>query len=238
MVTSEIRPIPGFSEPVSSLSHLLGATVFAALACCLLWRSRGHGVRMTFLGVFALACVLLLSLSGVYHLLTPGGEARAVLKRLDHAAIFVLIAGTFTPVHGILFRGPARWLPLLFIWSAAAGGITLKTVFFGQFPEWLGLSLYLGLGWVGVVSGVALWRRFGPAFVQPLVWGAVAYTVGAVLEFVRWPVLLPGVLGPHEVFHGAVLAGLGFHWKFVYRLAPGRNASWRERRPDAPVSPF
>lgn len=219
---SDIYPVPGFSEPVSSLTHLLGAIVFAVLAFFLIRRGRGDGGRMMFLGVYAFTCVLLLSMSGVYHLLTPGGAGRAVLKRLDHGAIFTLIAGTFTPVHGILFRGRARWAPLLLIWSAAVAGVTLKMVFFGGFPEWLSLSLYLVLGWAGVISGVVLWHRFGPAFVQPLVWGAVAYTVGAVLDFLRWPVLLPGVVGPHELFHGAVLTGVGFHWRFVSQFAPGR----------------
>jgi channel protein (hemolysin III family) len=176
---------------------------------------------MTFLGIYAFSCVLLLSLSGVYHLLTPGGEGRAVLQRLDHGAIFVLIAGTFTPVHGILFRGRTRSVPLVLIWSAAATGIVLKSVFFGDFPEWLGLSLYLGLGWVGVASGIVLWCRFGPAFVRSLVWGAVAYTGGAMLEFLRWPVLFAGVVGPHELFHAAVLTGVGFHWRFVSQFAPG-----------------
>lgn len=220
---ADIYPVPGFSEPVSSLTHLLGASVFAVLTFFLIRRGRGNWVRMAFLGVYAFTCVLVLSLSGVYHLLALGGAGRAVLKRLDHGAIFALIAGTFTPVHGILFRGWARWAPLLLIWSAAVTGITLKMVFLGGFPEWLSLSLYLGLGWVGVVSGVVLWHRFGSAFVQPLVWGAVAYTVGAVLDFLRWPVLLPGVVGPHELFHGAVLTGVGFHWRFVSQFAPGRK---------------
>lgn len=234
MVASEICPIPGFSEPVSSLTHILGASVFAVLACFLLWRGRGNGVRVTFLGIYAFSCVFLLSLSGVYHLLTPGGDGRAVLKRLDHGAIFILIAGTFTPVHGILFRGRARSVPLLLIWSAAATGIILKIVFFDEFPEWLGLSLYLGLGWAGVASGVVLWHRFGPAFVQPLVWGAAAYTVGAVLEFLRWPVLLPGIVGSHELFHGAVLVGVGFHWRFVSQFAPG-GMLWEEGLPAEPI---
>jgi channel protein (hemolysin III family) len=109
----------------------------------------------------------------------------------------------------------------LLIWSAAAIGITLKMVFFSDLPEWIGLSLYLGLGWIGVASAVALWRRFGPAFIQPLFWGALIYTLGAVLDFLRWPVLFPGFVGPHELFHGAVLTGIGFHWRFVSQFAPG-----------------
>jgi channel protein (hemolysin III family) len=179
--------------------------------------------------VFAFSCVVLLSLSGVYHLLSPGTAGRDVLQRLDHAAIFVLIAGTFTPVHGILFKGIGRWGMIVLIWTAAITGVTLKTIFFKGVSEWLGLTFYLGLGWIGALSGVVLYRRYGFAFLKPLLWGALAYTVGAVLEFVRQPILIPGVIGPHELFHAAVLTGAACHWKFVYRFAdgghwPGRGA--------------
>ena len=91
--------------------------------------------------VFAFSCVLLLSISGVYHLLSPGGSGRYVLHRLDHAAIFILIAGSFTPVHAILFRGPWRWGMLAGVWTMAITGLTLKTVYFTSIPEWFGLLL-------------------------------------------------------------------------------------------------
>src|SRR5207237_1413813 len=86
----------------------------------LLRHGRGHPGRLFCLGVFAFATVLQLSMSGVYHLLGEGA-GRVVLQRLDHAAIFVLIAGTNTPLYGVLFRGPDRWLPLLFVLLGAGG---------------------------------------------------------------------------------------------------------------------
>jgi len=216
--------IPGFSEPVSSLSHLAGAVIFATLSFSLIRRGRGDAWRMVSLAVFAFSCVLLLSLSGVYHLLAPDSAARGVLMRLDHAAIFVLIAGSFTPVHAILLR--ARWHRLLLacIWAAAITGLTLKSVYFSTMPEWLGLLLYLGLGWLGVISTVALARRFGLRFILPLVWGALAYTIGALADYWRWPELVPDIVGPHEVFHLAVLAGISFHWAFIRRIASGNAA--------------
>ena len=213
--------IPVFSDPVSSLTHLAGAAVFAILGGFLIARGRGDARRVLSLAVFVFSCVLLLSLSGVYHLLTPETAARGVLVRLDHAAIFVLIAGSFTPVHVILL--PERWQRhlLAWIWGAAIAGLTLKTVYFDATPPWLGLLMYLGLGWLGVISTVALARRFGVRFVLPLVWGALAYTLGAVAEFLGGPVLVPGVIGPHEVFHLAVLAGISFHWAFIRGIASG-----------------
>ena len=215
--------VAGMSDPVSSVSHLGGAVVFAFLAAALLRRGGGDRARMISLAVFAVSCVLLLGLSGVYHLLSPDTAGRAVLKRLDHAAIFVLIAGSFTPVHTILFRGVWRWGTLAAIWGAATAGVIVKTVYFEVMPEWLGLVMYLGLGWFGVISAAALARRHGWHTLQLVLWGALAYTVGALAEFLRWPVLLAGIVGPHEVFHLAVLAGISCHWAFILGIAPGEQ---------------
>lgn len=213
---NNIVPIPGFSEPFSSLSHLFaaGACVFAGFH--LLRRGRGDASRVFVLAVFVFSCVFLLSMSGVYHLLAPGGGGHKVLQRLDHAGIFLLIAGSFTPVHWLLFHGWARWGVLLLIWALAITGMTLKAIFFDDIPEWLGLSLFMGLGWIGLASGIALWRRHGGRLVRPLVYSGVAYTVGGLLEFLRTPVVIPGVLGPHELLHLGVIAGIAFHFAFLF----------------------
>ncbi len=213
-----VYSIPGFSEPFSSLSHLLASGVFLCLGIWLIVRGRGHSGRMLALGLFIFSSVFLLSMSGVFHLLSQG-VGRDVLQRLDHAGIFLLIAGTFTPVHAILFKGPWRWGMLLAIWGFAITGITLKSIFFNDFSEWLGLTFYLGLGWLGAISALLLYRRFGFGFIKPLVYGALAYTFGALLEFTRGPELIPGVIGPHEIFHVAVLFGLGFHFAFIFRFS-------------------
>jgi channel protein (hemolysin III family) len=215
--------IPGFSDPVSSLSHLSAAMVFAILSVPLMSRGRGDALRVVSLAVFAFSCVLLLSLSGAYHLLSPGTAAREVLMRLDHAAIFVLIAGSFTPVHVILLRDRWQWHLLAWIWAAAIAGLALKTVYFDTMPAWLGLLMYLGLGWLGLISTVAIALRSGVRFILPLVWGALAYTVGALADFLNWPVLVAGVVGPHELFHLAVLAGISLHWAFILGIADNRR---------------
>jgi channel protein (hemolysin III family) len=225
-----LYPIPGFHDPFSSLTHLLAAPLFAALAIPLLRRGRGNGGRVASLAIFAGSAVFLLSMSGVFHLLPEDTAGREVLRRLDNGAVFLLIAGTFTPAHVILFRGAERWLPLLVIWAAAITGITLRAVF-GDLPEAVGLTFYLGLGWAGTISVAMIWQHYGLGLVGPLFWGGVAYTAGAVLEFFRWPTLVPGVVGPHEVFHLFVLLGLGFHWRFVWEIAPGTLSS-RRRGPE------
>lgn len=214
-------PIPGFHEPVSSLTHFGGALIFATASFWLLRRGRGDMPRMLSLIVFSAGAVFLLSMSGLFHMLSPQGSARAIARRLDHSAIFVLIAASFTPAHTILFRGKSRMDALILIWTVAIVGISLKMIYFHEMPRWLGISLYLAMGWLGVFSGISLWQRHGFVFMQPLLWGGLAYTAGAVIEMLRWPVIVNGVLQWHEILHVAVLIGLSCHWAFTYQIADG-----------------
>lgn len=214
-----IASIPGFSEPFSSLTHLLAAGVFFILGIVLLLRSYVSAGKTLSLLVFVLAVPFALSMSGVFHLLSPGTVAKAVFQRLDHAAIFFLIAATYTPVHGIVFRGVLRWGILMIVWAVAITGITLKSIFFVAIPEWIGLTLYLSLGWFGIFSTYQLYKRFGFPYIKPIVYGALAYTFGGMLDFLRIPVFIPQVIGPHEFFHVFVLIGISMHWGFIRRIA-------------------
>lgn len=212
--------IPGFREPVSCFTHLLAVPVFAVLGGLLVWRGRGNRCRMISLAILAVSTVFLLTMSALYHLL-GAGTSRDMMRQLDVAGVFILIAGTVTPVHTILFRGFDRWAPLLLVWSAAAAGITLRTMYPQSLPPGFGNALFLLMGWGGIISCVRLWRRYGFAFVRPVLLGGMAYTVGVTVLDMKWPILLPGIVGAHELWHVAVLAGLGLHWKFVFQFAAG-----------------
>jgi channel protein (hemolysin III family) len=220
-----ITAIPGFSEPVSSFTHLLGSGLFLVLGIALLRRAHGHWGRTAALATFAFGCVALLAISGTFHLLEPGGIGRAVMLRLDHAAIFFVISGTLTAVQAVMFVGVWRWGVISALWVVTAAAITLKTIFFDDVPEWLSLTMYFSLGWIAIVSIWQIYRRYGWRFVAPIVWGGLAYTAGALLDFLRTPVLIPNVVGPHELFHLTVLAGLGWHWWFLYGVADERKAA-------------
>ncbi|HEU0290019.1 MAG TPA: hemolysin III family protein [Burkholderiales bacterium] len=216
--------IPGFSDPVSAMTHLLGSVVFAVVGFFLVRKGRhaevpGWNWRMTGLTMFAFAAVAQLGISGAYHILQPGLAPRLVMQQIDRTAIFVLIAATFIPVHAIMFKGWRRWLILLILFSLAAIGVTLSLLYFSELPEILTLTFYIAMGWVGAYSGYALYHRYGWAFIRHLVWGGVAYTLGGIVEYLRHPVLIDGVVGPHELFHLAVLAGLGFHFRFIFSIA-------------------
>ncbi len=208
-------PVPGFSDPFSAISHLAAALVFFGAGFRLILKARGDLEHVITVGIYVFSVVFLLSMSGVFHLLEPGSAGRAVLQRLDHAGIFILIAGTFTPIHAIIFRGFWSWGFLVLIWGMAITGLTLKTIFFHDLAEWLGLMFYLGLGWLGILSGYLTHRLHGFDVIKPLIYGAFAYTIGAIMEFMRMPVIIPGVMGPHELFHVAVIAGIAWHWQFI-----------------------
>lgn len=212
----QVHPIPGFYEPFSTFSHLIGAGVFAGLGAKLLHKARGSKVRVAYLSVYVFCSVFLLAMSGVYHLLAADTTGRAVLGRLDYAAIFTLIAGTHTPVQGLFFRGVARWLPLALMWSAVATGVTMFSIYYHDLPRGLGNGVFLLLGWIAAVSGLVLWKRLGTRPMRLLLGGGVAYSVGALLMGFGWPTLIPGVIGPHELWHVAVLVGMGLHWRFLY----------------------
>jgi channel protein (hemolysin III family) len=232
--------LPGFREPFNSFSHLFAVPVFLILGAFLVRRAGRNRAHAVSLAVFAFASVFLLTMSGVYHMLPPGA-GRDVLRQLDTVGIFLLIAGTATPGYIILFSGAERWVPLTLIWTAAVVGILLRTVFPGSLPHMLGTAYFLLMGWAGAVSAILVWKRFGAAFIKPLFWGGVTYTLGAVLLELNWPVIIPGVIAPHELWHIAVLVGLGLHWRFAFQIAalpPAETAvtAWTELSTIAPES--
>ena len=214
--------LPGFNQPMSSMSHLIGALVYLVLSFILL--RRAWRTRSTFWNafLFAFAAVVLLSLSGVYHMFSPEGKPGRVMIRLDVAAIFFLIAATFTPIHGLLFTGWKRWGILIPLWIIAITGITLRTIFFDSIHLVVGTGIFLLMGWIGGLSSWFLWKKYGWAAVGPTLWGGIMYTIGAVGDAVGWPTIIPKVWGSHETFHFFVLAGLGFHWNFVSQIVEGR----------------
>lgn len=213
MGTIDVYSIPGLREPFSSLTHFAGAIVFAVLSVVLVKRARlrHHTISVAIMGISAVG---LLSLSGAYHMLWPGA-ARDLMRRLDIASVFVLIAGTITPVHTILFRGRARWIPLVLVWTLAITGLVLRMVYYETLPTSAGTAAFVVLGWGGAITTVVLWRRHDWHFVRPLFWGGIAYTIGAVVLSTKWIVLIPGYICAHEIWHVAVLTGLGLHWHFV-----------------------
>ena len=192
--------------------------MFITLGIALIGRGLGDRSRVTALVVYVAGVVLALVASGLFHLAERETAMRSVMLRIDHAAIFFLIAATYTPIHIIQFRGWMRWGVLAVIWAAATAGMFLKIAFISVVPEWLSLTLYLSLGWAGLFTAFALHRLVGFKPLVPIVLGAILYTVGALLDASAIPDMVPGYIRVHELFHLCVLAGIAAHWLYIRRI--------------------
>ncbi len=164
--------------------------------------------------IFAASLIALYATSATYHTITWGHRMRGFLKRLDHSMIFVLIAGTYTPI--CLVAASTAWgiTLLAVVWAIALAGIVLKVCWPGA-PRWLSVLLYASAGWLGVVAAVPLtdWLAWAP--IGLLIFGGVLYTIGGVIYAARRPNPWPRVFGYHEVFHLLVIAGSALHYTLV-----------------------
>ncbi len=160
---------------------------------------------------FALSAVLLFATSATYHRGRWSPRTAAVLKRWDHANIFLIIAGTYTPFAVMLLR-PAQAATLLWvIWSGAVAGVVFRVFWVGA-PRWLYTVVYVALGWVAVFYLVPFWREGGPPVVLLIAAGGLLYTAGAVVYGTRRPNPSPRWFGFHEVFHAFTVAAFAAHW--------------------------
>ena len=209
----------GINDPFSSLSHLIATVAFIFLNAILFYHGRGNALRVTALVIYGITIIFLLSMSGVYHLLEDGSTARHVLRRMDHAGIWMLIAGTFTPIHVIMMSGFWRWGILVIVWVTAITGMVLEVVFFRDFPEELSLMFYLSLGWLGIVSAITYRKSHPGRSIKYMMIGGLSYSIGAIFDYFRWPIIINGVFAYHEIFHLAVVIGISCHWMFIYQIA-------------------
>ena len=164
--------------------------------------------------VYGIAALLLYLTSGTYHVFTRGPRARRIMQRLDHSMIFVLIAGSATPMSLLVLSGMWRWVALGVMWGGAVFGIGVKVLAFDRWKRF-GSAMYIILGWGAMLALPAMLHR--PLLLTLVVIGGILYTVGAILFAMGKPTLSPRWFGYHEVWHtfgvaaGAVLfaANLG-----------------------------
>jgi hemolysin III len=172
--------------------------------------------------LYAASVSALFGVSALYHRITWTTPARRRMRRLDHAMIFVLIAGTYTPVGLLVLQGRLATVVLAVVWGGAAAGIVLELVW-TKAPRWLGGTVYLALGWVAVVAMPQLFARLGITGGLLIVAGGLAYSAGAAVYALRRPDPVPAVFGYHEVFHLLVIAGVAAHFLAIslYALPTG-----------------
>ena len=205
-------------EPASAWTHFAGFLLSVPGTWYLWQRSRGSPpARRLSLLVFGLSLAFCYAASTLYHGVRASGEGLSAFDRLDRVGIFFLIAGTYTPLAWTLLRGRWRLVTLASVWLITAVASTLLIIG-GPFPPALTTGLYLGMGWGVVACYGELARVVSHRALIPLVAGGVFYSVGSVLNLLRWPGLWPGVFGPHELFHLFVIAGSLSHYLVILRV--------------------
>jgi hemolysin III len=207
-------------EPVSGLTHLAGVLLALIALIVLLIEAGGRMDQLVAFGIFGLSLIALYSASALYHLLPVSPAATARLRRLDHMTIFILIAGTYTPVCVLALEGGWRAGLLGLIWTLALGGVALKLLWM-EAPRWLSVGVYLAMGWLAVIAASAIFRAIPYGGIAWILGGGLVYSAGALIYALKRPNLVPGVFGFHELWHLFVLAGSACHfWAMLRYIAP------------------
>ena len=198
-------------EPVNGLTHL-GAALAAGIGLIILvvigWGNLGKTISLT---IYGISLILLFTASAVYHMVKARPAIMNNLRKLDHSAIFILIAGTYTPFCFNLFTGFWQWGMLILVWSLALIGVAVKLLWLNA-PRWLYTGVYVAMGWLALLGGKELLMTLPVGAVVWLLIGGVTFTIGAIVYATKSFNFFPGIFGFHEVWHIFVIVGALAHF--------------------------
>lgn len=206
-------------EPGSAITHYIGMLLSLIAAAPLLVKAEISGIpsALTAMGIFILTMILLYAASTVYHTLDVKAGVLKVFRKLDHMMIFVLIAGTYTPICLLVLKGRVGMIMLALVWGIAVVGMVLKA-FWVTCPKWFSSIIYIAMGWICLLVFPTLLRDLTtPAFLWLLA-GGILYTVGGVVYALRLQAFncVHKYFGSHEIFHLFVMAGSFCHFVVMY----------------------
>jgi hemolysin III len=201
-------------EPVNGLTHLGAAIAAVCGLAALLIIGRDSPAKQASLLIYGVALILMFSASATYHLVKAKPEVALVLRKLDHSAIYLLIAGTYTPICLHFFTGFWRWGVLAIIWLMALVGVGVK-VFVIRAPRWLNAAIYLAMGWLCLAGAKVMLATMPTGALAWLLLGGILFSVGAIVYVAKRPDFYPGVFGFHEIWHIFVILGCLSHFILV-----------------------
>ncbi len=206
-------------RPWSAITHGVGAALAAAGTAALLLRSAALGKWLHFglFAVYGLSMVCLYTASTLYHCLNTSVPKRLALRKYDHCSIYLLIAGSYTPICLTALANAGGPALLGAVWTLAAAGIIL-TIAKLSIPRWLTSAIYLFMGWLAIFAIVPIYRAMPAAGFFWLLAGGLLYTVGGVLYAVKWPGRDNPRFGCHEIFHLFILLGSAAHFIMMYQV--------------------
>lgn len=206
-------------EPVNAITHFLGALLSIPGLILLIRQvpAKSDARYYTAVCVFGISMLLLYFTSSFYHLINGSPKTIAILRRIDHMMIYVLIAGTYTPVCLLVLSGTWRWSLLIAVWMLALAGVLFKLIWF-KAPRWLSTCSYVIMGWIAAAAFYPLSMVMSLAGMLRLVGGGLLYSIGAVIYATKKPQINFKYLGFHEIFHLFVLAGSSIHYWMIFQF--------------------
>ena len=205
-------------EPVNSLTHWAGALLGLIGLVALLIVGWSTPAKIISLTIYGLSLIAMFSASATYHMVQAKDKVLLILRKIDHSAIYLLIAGTYTPFCVNAFDGFWKWGMLSIIWSLALIGILVK-VFYIKAPRWLNAGIYVVMGWLCVGAAGQMLATLPVWVFVWLITGGVIYTLGALVYITKIFNFVPGVFGFHEVWHIFVMLAAAAHFVAVLGVA-------------------
>lgn len=205
-------------DPMSAFTHFIGLilSIIAVYSLVAKANSIGSRIHVAAFAIFGVSLILLYLASTLYHIIDHPKLLSNILHRIDHMMIFVLIAGTYTPICLIPLKGTIGLTLLSIIWSTAIAGILFK-IFWMNAPRWINTGIYIGMGWMIVIAIFPLIKTLSATAITWLFAGGMAYTLGAVIYGTKWPKINSRWFGFHDIFHLFVLMGSFCHFIMMYR---------------------
>ena len=204
-----------FREPVNSLTHLIAAALAITGTVVLAYLAREDAAKLASLCLYGMTLVLMFSSSALYHTIQTGPMATLFLRKLDHSAIYLLIAGTYTPICLHYFTGFWRGGFLVIVWAVGLIGIAVK-LFVIRAPRWVTAGVYLLMGWLAIAGVGEILARMPAGAIAWLLAGGLFFTGGAVIYALKKPDPFPGVFGFHEIWHIFVILGAFSHFALMW----------------------
>ena len=208
-------------DPGSAITHFIAMLLAAAAAAPLLlkaWRGEGQ-MHVTALAIFILSMVGLYGASTIYHTLDISPKINRLLRKIDHMMIFILIAGTYTPVCMIVLGDRTGWSLLALVWGIAAVGILINACWI-TCPKWFSSLIYIAMGWVCILAITKIIQALPKAGFLWLLAGGIIYTLGGIIYAMKLPLFnnRDRYFGSHEIFHLSVMGGSLCHYVMMYRF--------------------
>ena len=206
-------------EPGSAITHFIGMmlAVFAAVPLLVKAGVSSGGEHFIAMAIFMASMILLYGASATYHSVNLTGRYLRIFRKLDHMMIFVLIAGSYTPVCLIVLGGELGYTLLALVWGIALAGMLVKA-FWITCPKWFSSAIYIAMGWVCLAVFGSLWNVLPHAAFGWLLAGGIIYTIGGVIYALKLPIFngKHEFFGSHEIFHLFVMGGSICHFIFMY----------------------